>query len=254
MVSSSKRPLDVEYAEQMQCHPYGTALYRPQPRDTFHPGMVGYFNDDGDWNPIIDLSQCSQPSFTQSVFTASLALPDDLPAMAIPEEHTWGPKLGNTTRVRQIDLTAGISQSALLAAAGVPLSLGSCYRFENKDSTGAVLITGAPIKHERFYHATPFKRWVASNAKQLLTERAELKDHALWVITSIWTAEEAAVNCWRERHRAVDVGFNVGFVEIGELAPKGSWVDSGSAEGWIRVKGDEVCFLTISQFPLRAWS
>jgi hypothetical protein len=246
MVSSSKKPLDIEYAEQMQSHPYGTALYRPQPRDVFHPGMAGYFNDDGDWNPIVDLSQRSQPKFTQSAFTASLALPDDLPAMAAPEDHTWGPKLGTTTSVRQIDLTAGISQNVLLAAAGVPLSLGSCYQFENKESTGAVLITGSPIRHERFYHETPFKKWVASNAKRLLTERAELKDHALWVITSIWTAEEAAVNCWRERHRAVNVGFNVGFVEIGELAPKGGWVDSGSAEGWIRVKGDEVCFLPIS--------
>ncbi|KAK5798345.1 hypothetical protein VI817_004635 [Penicillium citrinum] len=235
----SKRPLDLEYAEQMQYHPYGTALYRPQPRDIFHPGMVGYFNEDGDWNPIIDLSQKSQPSFTEPALAASLTPPDDLPAMARPEEHTWGPKLGDTTRVRQIDLSAGIGEWSMLAAAGAPISLESCYRFENMESTGAVLITGAPILHERFYHATPFKRWVVSNATRLLAERTELKKNALWVITSIWSAEEAAVNCWREHHRAVDVGFKVGFVEIGELAPKGKWVDGGSSEGWIRVKGDE---------------
>ncbi|KAJ6150942.1 hypothetical protein N7470_007536 [Penicillium chermesinum] len=216
----------------MRCHPYGIALYHPQPRATFHPGMVGYFDAYGNWNHITDLSQVRSSADT------ALAPPADLPALAQPEQQTWGPKLGSSTRGRRVELSAGISET-VLAAAGAPLSLGSCFRFESERASGAVLVTSDPVVHERFYHESPFKRWVVSNARRLLGEREELKEYELWVVTSTWSAREAAVNCWRDQKKAVEVGFKVGFVEIGEVAPKGDWVDRGAAEGWIRVKGDE---------------
>lgn len=246
LLSSEKKPLDIEYANQMRSHPYGTALYKPQPHSIFHPGMVGYFNVNGDWNPIIDLSKPPQtPSEPTTIPTSQSTLPllPSLPALAPPDHQAWGPKLGTCTRGRKISLSAGVSQAVLLSTTGVPLSLGACYRFESESSTGAVLITSAPVVHERFYHEMPFKRWVVDNARLLLRERAELKKCDLWVVTSIWSAEEVAVSCWRDGKKTVDVGFKVGFVEIGEIAPKGEWVDSGEVEGWLRAKGDEVCLL-----------
>jgi hypothetical protein len=231
---SDPKPLDIEYADQMRAHPYGTALYNPQPQKTFHPGMVGYFDKTGNWNPIIDLSQ---PDPTSSMPT--LQPPTTLPPLATPEHQTWGPKLGQKTHSHEISLEAGVSQ-ALLAAAGAPISLSSHFRFESEESSGAVLVTSAPIVHERYYHQTPFKAWVVANAAKLLAERAELRKCALWVVTSTWAAEEAAVNCWRDCRKTVDVGFQVGVVEVGEVAPKGGWVDCGAAAGWLKVKGDEV--------------
>lgn len=40
----------------------------------------------------------------------------------------------------------------------------------------------------------------------------------LWLITSHWSEEVAMYHCtcWRDRKRAVTVGFKIGFVEIGE--------------------------------------
>ncbi|KAJ5308698.1 hypothetical protein N7508_004077 [Penicillium antarcticum] len=205
------KSLDIEYADQMRVHPYGTALYNPQPHSIFHPGMAAYFDRTGNWNPIIDLSE------PYSTSTSTLKPPATLPPLAKPENQTWGPKLGYKPHSHQISLEAGISQ-ALLAATGAPISLTSHFRFESEGSSGA---------------------WVVANAGALLAERADLRKCALWVVTSTWAAEEAAVNCWRDCRKGVDVGFEVGVVEVGEVVPKGSWVDSGAAAGWLKGKGNE---------------
>lgn len=240
LLPTDDKTLDIDYAEQMRRHPFGTALYQPQPRDIFHPGMVGYFDTYGNWNPIIDLSQEAASSTCESKSTASFTPPKNLPELAVPEKHEWGPKLGTTTRGRRIDVKAGVSEALMTGLSGVPLGVGSCYRFESEKSTGAVLITKAPVVHERFYFESPFKLWVTLNAGRLLAERAELKKHALWVVTSTWASDEVAINCWQDSKRAVEVGFKASFVQIGELAPKGEWVDGGSTDGWMRVKGDAV--------------
>lgn len=235
----NEKPLDVEYMHQMQCHPFGTALYRPQPYNIFHPGIVGYFDLQGNWNPIYDLSSSSS---LPTAGTLSLSPPETVPAFAKPESHTWGPKLGTSTHSRNIDLQAVAAQGLLAATAGIPLSIGCCCRFESEKSTGAVLMTSAPVVHERLYYEAPLKRWAAANAGRLLAERPEVKTHGMWIVTSTWAADEVAVNCWRDQRKAVDVGFSVGFVEIGEIAPKGEWADGGAADGWIKVKKDEVSF------------
>lgn len=183
ILSSEQKPLDLEYAYQMRSHPYGIALYHPQPRDTFHPGMVGYFDPYRNWNHIIDISEAST-SFPGTLGKDAITPLENLPPLAKPEHQTWGPKLGKTTHGREIGLEAGISEPLLLGTTGVPLGLGACFRFESEASCGAILMTSDPVVHERFYHESPFKRWVVANAKRLLAEREELKEYELWVVTS----------------------------------------------------------------------
>jgi hypothetical protein len=62
--------------------------------------------------------------------------------------------------------------------------------------------------------------WIKENAKSILKERPEVTDYGLWVVTSIWSAVEAAINCWSGTHKSVDVGFNAKVAEIGKVAPK----------------------------------
>jgi hypothetical protein len=225
-------PLDQTYSKLMQAHPYGTALYKPQSSRTFHPGSVGYFDAVGNWNPIADLVVNTElPS------TPFLPPPSDELILAPEESQTWGPKVGQQTTCRKIDLQQSVS---LTMTAGVPVSAGSCFRFENNETSGSVLLVKGPVVHQRYYHEAPFKRWVAANAKAILEARPEVIEYGLWAITSTWVAGEVALNCWSERGRGVDVGFNIGVVQIGELAPKGSWFHAGEADGWINVGGSEV--------------
>ncbi|KAK0390649.1 hypothetical protein NLU13_0153 [Sarocladium strictum] len=229
------KSLDHDYLSLMRPHPYGRALYKPPTVTHFHPGSVGYFNADLDWTPITDLSDAktsSSPSWPTTAFTPPPP-PEQLQSAPV-ETQTWGPKLGQDTKCRAVELSESISLTAFTG--GVPLAAGTCFRFETGSSAGAVLLTNGPVTHRRYFHEAPFKKWVAENAKAILHERPEVAEYGLWVVTSTWTASEAALNCWSSERRAVDVGFNVQVVEIGELAPKGQWKHAGSADGWIHFK------------------
>lgn len=231
------RSLDEDYLSLMRPHPYGRALYKPPTTAHFHPGSIGYFNSSTDWTPIVDLSdaEAQSPSTWPAAFT-----PPPAPAKLVTaplETQNWGPKLGQDTKCRAIDLTESVS---LTAFTGVPLAVGTCFRFETGGSAGAVLLTNGPVSHTRYLHEAPFKQWVAENAKSILAERPEVADYGLWVVTSTWTASEAALNCWNRQHKNIDVGFNAQVVEIGELAPKGQWQHAGSADGWIHYKETKV--------------
>jgi hypothetical protein len=224
--------LDQTYSKLMQNHPYGTALYKPQSSRNFHPGSIGYFDAVGNWNPVADLT-----SGNEGLSTVFSPFPSDQLVLAPEQTQTWGPKVGQQTTCRMIDLKQSVS---LAMVAGIPADVGSCFRFENSDVSGSVLLVQGPVVHRRYYHESPFKRWVADNEKAILAARPEVIEYGLWVVTSTWSASEVAVNCWREQRRGVDVGFNVRVVEIGELAPKGAWFNAGEADGWIKVTGSEV--------------
>jgi hypothetical protein len=226
------KALDQDYLTLMQNHPYGKAIYKPLAVSSFHPGSIGYFDSVGDWNPIADISSA------QAAWPAAFTPPPTEKLLSAPSENqTWGPKVGQQTTCRMIDLKESISLTAL---AGVPLEAGSCFRFETGTSAGSVLLTNGPVSHSRYYHEAPFKQWIAANSKSILNERPEVRDYGLWVVTSTWSVAEAAINCWSGRQKGVDVGFNFKVVEIGELAPKGGWYHAGESDGWIHVRANQV--------------
>ncbi|KAH6991512.1 hypothetical protein BKA56DRAFT_230390 [Ilyonectria sp. MPI-CAGE-AT-0026] len=231
----SRKALDLTYAELMRVHPFGTALYLPVPSSQFHPGTIGYFDSAGAWNPVGDMSTPSTlPSTLTSIDTSDLA-------QAPSQRQIWGPKLGIETRGRAVDLSAGIGAIPLLAATGgaVPFDVSACFRFQSAKDKGAILLTSGPVVHERYYHKEPFLQWMRQNARNLATAYPEVKNHGVWIVTSTWAAKDASVNCWKSPAKAVDVGFSATALEFGEVAPKGSWLHAGSAEGWVTARSDE---------------
>lgn len=218
----------------MRVHPYGRALYKPPTTAHFHPGSIGYFNSDLDWTPITDLSD-AKTRFSASLSPTFTPAPPPEQLLSAPTEtQTWGPRVGENTKCRAVELSESISLTALTG--GVPLAAGSCFRFETGESAGAVLLTNGAVTHRRYLYEAPFRNWVSENAKAILRERPEVADYGLWVVTSTWTAAEASINCWHSQQKAVDVGFNIEVVEIGELAPKGQWQHAESADGWTHFK------------------
>lgn len=168
-------------------------------------------------------------------------MPDEELHRAAPETAwQWGPKLSATTQARRLGAEAGISAGL---AAVLPVDLGAWYNFTAIKEGGAVLLTKAPVRHERFYYESPFKAWVRDNAAGLVAKREEVLEFGLWIVTSTWTTDECAINVWNGVGKGVNVGFKTGVVEIGELAPAGEWWEDGSDAGWIRAKAFDVrCF------------
>ncbi|CVL06804.1 uncharacterized protein FMAN_11900 [Fusarium mangiferae] len=227
------KALDLKYAELMRAHPFGTALYLPIPSSQFEPGFIGYFDSTGAWNPIGNItSSPSLPSGLSSIDGTTLK-------RAPSQKQTWGPKLGNETRGRAIDLSVGLGAIPMLAAAALPFDVSACFRFQADRNQGAVLLTSGPVVHERYYHKEPLLQWMKQNAKSIVKSYPEVRDNGLWIITSTWTAENASVNCWNSKDKSVDVGFSTTALEFGEVAPKGSYLHGGSAEGWISTQSDD---------------
>jgi hypothetical protein len=48
--------LDVVYSEQMNNHPEGHALYKPVSATKLRPSICGYFDRNGDWQKVVDLT------------------------------------------------------------------------------------------------------------------------------------------------------------------------------------------------------
>lgn len=225
--------LDVTYAGLMKCHPFGTALYNPPSSSQFHVGSVGYFDSSSAWNPICDVSTSSG---SLSTIEASQL------TKAPREEQIWGPKLGTSTIGRELGVSAGIGQLPMVAvtAGAAPIDISARWSFQSSSRDGAILLTSGPVVHDRYYHREPFLQWLRMNANQLRKLYPEVKEHGAWVVTSTWTAKEASINCWNNSSNAVEVGFSLKALELGEVAPKGSWIHQGSAAGWITPQANQV--------------
>lgn len=227
------KSLDLTYARLMKCHPFGTALYNPPSSSQFRVGGVGYFDSSGAWNPISDVSTSSNPL---SPIEASQL------AKAPREEQIWGPKLGTSTDGHELGVSTGIGALPLVAATAgtAPIDISAQWSFQSSSRDGAILLTSGPVVHDRYYHREPFLQWMRLNADQLRKLYPEVKEHGVWVVTSTWTAKEAAINCWNDSGKAVKVGFALKALEIGEVAPKGRWVHQGFAAGWISPQANQV--------------
>jgi hypothetical protein len=228
----ARKALDLKYAKLMRAHPFGTALYLPIPSSQFLPGFTGYFDATGAWNLLGDIT-------TSSTLPAGLSSIDGTILSRAPsEKQIWGPKLGKETRGRAVDLSLGLGSIPMLAATALPFNISACFRFQCDKDHGAVLLTTGPVVNERFYHKEPLLQWMKQNAKSIAKSHPEVRDHGLWIITSTWTARNASVNCWSSHEKAVDVGFSTTALEFGEVAPKGSYLHGGSAEGWITTQSE----------------
>lgn len=101
---AAKGKLDQEYANAMQNHPFGIAMYRPLPRSLFKVGACGYFDDFGSWQPIVDLERPDQ------ILRKNLSAvdEDELEKAPLDEGMKWGPKISSNMKAKKIALSGGM--------------------------------------------------------------------------------------------------------------------------------------------------
>lgn len=102
-MSGHQRKLDEQYAEIMDDHPFGVALYRPLPTSILRPGSLGYFDEFGAWNLIAHLADGPE------LLAKGLDKLEDEIAMAPPEDGIkWGPKISSATKATKLELSGGV--------------------------------------------------------------------------------------------------------------------------------------------------
>lgn len=81
----------IQYAEAFADQSLGHALLHPCPTSRLHPGVVGYFDSEGDWHTIINLIDLENELKTlpsELKFTTLDEVPPPSPSGMI----TWEPK------------------------------------------------------------------------------------------------------------------------------------------------------------------
>ncbi|KAJ5260524.1 hypothetical protein N7478_012129 [Penicillium angulare] len=230
-MSPRHQPLNITYASYMRNHPFGTALYTPLSIKEFHPGICGYFDSNGSWNPIADLSDSTKLE-KQGYSTVN----EELERAPTDTDIQWGPLTSENVVAHNIDFSGGISSGL---AAALPVNLSAELSFSNSTSGGALLLTAPPVVHERFYHESMFKNWVIENAAQLVKHRSEILEHGLCVVTNIWATEDCAIHVWDQAGKEIKIGFDVGVDAIGELGPGVGWSVNRKDGGWMRYKASK---------------
>jgi hypothetical protein len=94
-------PLNRIYANEMQNHPYGYALYQPVFNNIIKPGAIGFFDRDGFWSPVSDLTD------PDSLKVAGLKPPKHVLSPAPPQDQTWGPMTSRSVSGHNLDASAG---------------------------------------------------------------------------------------------------------------------------------------------------
>jgi hypothetical protein len=101
--SSTMTLLHQVYAEQMKNNPYGIALYHPESNIVIRPGMCGYLNNLGRWNPVVDLTD------EEELRAGGYILLSGDIQKAPRGFESWGPKCSMSVNHRTIDLSVGAS-------------------------------------------------------------------------------------------------------------------------------------------------
>jgi hypothetical protein len=225
---------DQEYAELMKHHGKGNFLYVPERFSRLHPGSIGYFDKEGGWNEITDLSQpgrAEADGFTAIGRTLTL---DE------PREAMWKTMSSESGSESSLRLTGGLSG----AAAAAPVDVSATGKNKRTSDKKAALITGSIVKHEKFIapYFPPIQSWVKKNARALVESDFgdEIKKNGLWAIQSTWVTPECAITMTSDKSRDFDVGLDVGATGFGKLGAGGNSLQKLKSEGWSTYEAKEV--------------
>ena len=102
---SPPKKLHEIYAGQMsKRHDYGYPLYEPASRTIIKPGVCGYIDQHGQWNPVADLNkpeELQKKGLTTPRESLEVA-PDD-------RDISWGPKCSEAVKGRRLGAEVGAS-------------------------------------------------------------------------------------------------------------------------------------------------
>jgi hypothetical protein len=130
-----------------------------------------------------------------------------------------------------------------LIPAGIPVNIGALYEFESSDIFGAILMTKAPVIHQRLYGSATYRKWCRDNTPILLDKWPEIKTNGLIIVTSTYNTMEANINAWQDKGKKVSIGFTASAVDVLEVAPSSEWYKASSDGGWIESKAENVGLL-----------
>jgi hypothetical protein len=85
------KPLHMLYAQGFQSDSLGYGLLHPCWSDRLHPGVCGYFDEEGDWRTIVDIVTIA-PGKPSALGDLQLSPLESIPDLPPSELVRWEPK------------------------------------------------------------------------------------------------------------------------------------------------------------------
>jgi len=246
-----KNDLRQRYHEQMQYHGCGLALFQPISIRDIKVPCCGFFDRNGDWNLICqvshDASAQSPQSYQQHAPPTLLPLRHE-PVKMKEMEIAWEPKTSQDVGAYVLG-ASGDTPDNLPAGANVKIKYSSSQKF------GAVLMTMRPVTLTAYNDERLFVDWMEQNKAALY---AAYK-YGLWVITRTYSAPGASINAWMDNAKQSVVSLKAKAAMLGELGNEASVEDKLLDRDWTHYRAKDkddgiVVFLDgIEAKPLDWW-
>ncbi|KAJ5937270.1 hypothetical protein N7454_004925 [Penicillium verhagenii] len=223
-----------EYAELMKPINKGHFLYTPQRFSDLHPGAVGFFDKQGGWNLITDLSVAGRPE--KDGFKA----PSQVVNYEKPTESIWRSTSSSSEAESSFGLKAGVSA----AAAAAPIDVSAEAKNKWGQTGNAALITDDSVVVNEWLKVPcrdVITKWVEQNAKDLVKGDwgSYIKDYGLWAIKKTWSTQECAIKMTSAHNRDTSGGVDLSGTGIGKVGASGSNMSKSTNEGWRTYKATE---------------
>jgi len=114
-ISSMASLMHIRYAQEFEDQSLGHALLHPSSTLRLHPGVCGYFDDEGDWRTIVDIPKIKTEVSTKPEdlnFTSLEGTP------VLPEAITmnWEPKCSSDVKYHKVDAKASAGYACFVCS------------------------------------------------------------------------------------------------------------------------------------------
>lgn len=222
-MSPPKRPQ--QYNESMRKYDKGYAFFEPASSLDVKPGASGYIDTGGIWHPLVDIMD------SDAVRSLDMTeLDDSIVVPMRPKSMRWGPRYTQSVKYNRYQADVGANG----LPAGIPAEAKLLIKFELGTDFGAVLMCDSEVKMEGYHHLAPFRDWARKNAEKLLAKFPDIYETGFFIAVSTYSTNEVYINSWSDKSQSVTLGFKLGAIPAGEIAPETEWYRAESASEWTR--------------------
>ena len=201
-------------------HGAGTALFVPMSSKDLAPPCAGFFDRNGDWNLITNIS--SNPRAQRKGY-----LPLAEQATVVTSVNIkWQPKCSSGVTEHSLDTSAHTPDNV---AGGADAHV----KYTSSSKFGAVLITRHPVTLHAYHQERLFLQWLDSNRRMLYLENgSQLKKYGLWIITKTFSAPGCSITAWADDAKDALVSVKAKASMLGELGTTLSLEDTVMDKDW----------------------
>ena len=198
----------------------GYGLLQPVHTADLTPPCCGFFDLNGDWNPIAHLT--ADPATAHPAYTLLAYPPRRVAGMQIE----WQPKTS-------LGVTSTSVDTSLATPNNIPGGADAHVKYATSSKFGAVLMATKPVTLHAYNDERLFRAWLAANRAALSARHgAELRRYGLWLVTRTHSARGCSVNAWVKANRSALVSVKAKAAMMGELGESLDIADEVFDKDW----------------------